>query len=261
VPYIKQFQHEMRSCLSYYVCCPGKGVVAIIDPSDEIEKYTMQASNDFAEITSIIDTHIHGDHISGARRLSQKTGAPIFMHESAKVDFDFEPLAEGEVIDIGNVSLKALFTPGHTTESMSLLYVDHKRTESPWSIFTGDTLFIGDIGRLDFTGAGTTEQMYDSLFEKILGLPDYVELFPAHYVGSVCGRGMSLKTTSTIGFERKFNPMLQAGSFKEFEKFLLSNPLEPFPEHLTYKKANTGAAERIAPVYASIQKETKKSSS
>ena len=240
MPYIKQFQNDRMSCLSYYICCPGKAVCTIIDPSEDIEKYLSQAGNDFSDITVIIDTHIHGDHISGARKLSQKTGAPIFMHPSAKVNFDFSPIKDGQEIAIGNVSLKAIYTPGHTVESLCLLYIDHKRSEVPWSIFTGDTLFVGDIGRLDFTGAGTRQQMYDSLFGRLLALDDGVELYPAHFVGSVCGRGMSLKTTSTIGYERKFNPALRSRSFSEFEKYLLDNPLEPFPEHIKIKEENCG---------------------
>jgi hydroxyacylglutathione hydrolase len=241
MPYIKQFQNEKTSCLSYYICCPGKGGVAIIDPSEDIEKYLMQAENDFTEICAVIDTHIHGDHISGARRLSQKTGAKLYMPEASCVKFDFEPLAEGGVIDVGNASLKTMLTPGHTLESLSLLYIDHKRAEEPWSVFTGDTLFVGDIGRLDFEGAGTKEQMYDSLFRKLLGLPDYVEVMPAHYIGSVCGSGMSLKTVSTIGFERRFNPALQAATYSEFEKYLSGTALQPFPQHVKFKSTNSGA--------------------
>ena len=134
-----------------------------------------------------------------------------------------------------------MHAPGHTTESLSLLYIDHKRAEVPWAVFSGDALFVGDIGRLDFSGARDQEQMYDSLFGKLLALPDYVELYPAHYVGSVCGQGMSLKTNSTIGFEKRFNRALQSNSFEEFERYLVDNPLEPFPEHLEFKKLNSTA--------------------
>ncbi len=246
MPYIKQFQNEKSSCLSYYVCCPGKGKSAVIDPGENAEWYTEQASRDFADIIAVIDTHIHGDHISGARKLAQLTGAPIYMERSSKVGFSFEPLAEGDKIDLGNVYLKVMFTPGHTTESISLQYIDRKRAEVPWGIFTGDTLFVGDIGRLDFSGAGTRKQMHDTLFGKLLSLPDYVELYPAHYVGSVCGKGMSLKTYSTIGFERRFNPALQCISFEEFERYLLDNPLEPFPQHLQIKRINSAMEEELS---------------
>lgn len=240
MPYIKQFQNEKSSCLSYYVCCPGKGRCAIIDPSENVEQYVEQAGRDFADVIAIIETHIHGDHVSGARKLSRLTGAPIYMEKTSCVGFDFKPLSEGNKIELGNVDLKVTHTPGHTTESVSIFYIDHKRAEVPWGVFTGDTLFVGDIGRLDFSGAGTREQMHDSLFGKLLALPDYVELYPAHYVGSVCGRGMSLKTYSTIGFERRFNPALQCLSYEGFEKYLLDNQLDPFPEHLQFKRMNTG---------------------
>ncbi len=131
-----------------------KSKCAVIDPSDDVERYLAQAENDFSDISAIIDTHIHGDHISGARRLVQKKlGAPICMNESSDVKFDFEAVSDGDKISVGTIILKAIFTPGHTRESMSLLYIDRKRVDSPWGVFSGDTLFVGDIGRLDFSGA------------------------------------------------------------------------------------------------------------
>ena len=218
---------------------------AVIDPGENVDQYVEQASRDFSDIIAIIDTHLHGDHISGARKLSKISGAPVYMGKLSNVGFNFEPLSEGDKIDLGNVDLKVLQTPGHTIESISLLYIDRKRANAPWGVFSGDSLFIGDIGRLDFSGAGTKEQMHDSLFGKLLALPDYIELYPAHYVGSVCGRGMSLKTTSTIGFERRFNPALQCLSYAEFERYLTENPLEPFPEHVQFKRINSGVEKAL----------------
>jgi hydroxyacylglutathione hydrolase len=238
---IKQFLDERLSCISYYISCPATGTCAVIDPSDRVDRYTKQASSEFVQITHVIDTHVHADHISGARELSKITGAPVYMHESSDVKFEFKPLKEGDSIEIGNVSLKPIFTPGHTKESMSILYVDHKRAEEPWAVFTGDALFVGDIGRLDLVGAGTVNQMFDSLSKKLLSLEDYVEIYPAHYVGSLCGTTMSLKTASTIGFERKFNPALRAlRSLEEFENFLENNKAPAFPEHFAIKKKNMG---------------------
>jgi hydroxyacylglutathione hydrolase len=238
---IKQFLDERRSCISYYLSCPATETCAVIDPSDQVEQYIKQADAEFVRITHVIDTHIHADHVTGARALSKITGAPIYMHESADVKFDFEPLKEGDAIKVGNVSLKPLFTPGHTKESMSLLYVDHKRAEVPWAVFTGDALFVGDIGRLDLVGAGTPAQMFDSLSQKLLSLADYVEIYPAHYVGSVCGTSMSLKIASTIGFERKFNPAIHAlNSLEEFGEFLENNKAPNFPEHVRIKRENMG---------------------
>lgn len=246
MPYIKQFQNEKSSCLSYYVCCPGKGKCAVIDPGETIDIYLDQAGRDFSDIVAVIETHIHGDHISGARKLSRVSGAPIFMERSANVGFNFEPLSEGSSIDLGNVDLKVALTPGHTKESISVFYIDRKRAMVPWGVFSGDSLFVGDIGRLDFTGAGTSKQMHDTLYGKLLSLPDYVELYPAHFVGSVCGKGMSLKTTSTIGFERRFNPALQCLSFEEFEKYLSENALEPFPAHEQIKRINSGMEKELS---------------
>jgi hydroxyacylglutathione hydrolase len=243
---IKQFLDERRSCISYYISCPATGTCAVIDPSDRIELYTKQASGEFVEITHVIDTHIHADHISGARALSKVTGAPIYMHESTNVKFNFKPLKQGDILEIGNVSLKIIFTPGHTSESMSLLYIDHKRAEEPWAVFTGDSLFVGDIGRLDLVGAGTTKQMFESLSQKLLVMEDYVDIYPAHYVGSVCGTAMSLKTSSTIGFEKKFNPALRAlSSLEEFENFLEKNKAPDFPEHIAIKRQNIGYHDEV----------------
>ena len=120
-------------------------------------------------------------------------------------------------------------TPGHTPESVSLLYTDKTRSASPWAVLTGDTLFVGDVGRLDLVGAGTPEQMHHSVFKKLLALDDYVEVYPAHHAGSVCGKGMSPKTLSTIGFERRFNQALKAKTEDEFRSYLKANAPKPFP--------------------------------
>jgi hydroxyacylglutathione hydrolase len=239
LPYIEQFLDERGSCVSHFVSCPSKGKCVVIDPSTNVKQYIDRASKDFAEITQIIDTHIHADHISGAKELSKLCGAPIFMHESTRVDFPIERLKDGDIIESGNIRLKVIHTPGHTKESISLVFSDIKRDGRPWSVFTGDTLFVGDIGRLDFSDAGTPEEMHDSLFSKLLSLEDYIEIYPAHYVGSVCGTGMSLKTVSTIGFERRFNIALRNQSIEDFRKYLNENLPKPFPEHLKIKKMNS----------------------
>lgn len=198
-----------------------------------------QASRDYTEITHVIDTHVHADHVSGARELAKKSGAKLCMHESSNVNFAFEKLKENDVLEAGNIKLKVMHTPGHTKESISLLYIDAKRSEAPWSVFTGDTLFIGDIGRLDFSDAGTVEQMHDSLFSKLFSLEDYVEIYPAHFVGSVCGTGMSLKTVSTIGYEKRFNLALKSPDIELFKDYLQENSPPPFPDHLKIKKINS----------------------
>lgn len=240
MPFLKQVCNDTSSCASYVLGCPTEGVCAVVDPKEEIADYLQLAKKEDTRITHIIETHIHADHISGARKLAAATHAPIYFHESADVDYDFKPLKDGRTIEIGNARARVISTPGHTPESISLLYLDKTRSSSPWAALTGDTLFVGDIGRLDLVGAGTPEQMYDSIFNKLLEFDDYVEVYPAHYSGSVCGNEMSLKTVSTIGFERRFNLALQAPSMKEFKTYLKANAPKPFPEHKKIKAINAG---------------------
>lgn len=240
MPYLKQVCNDTSSCASYVLGCPTIGVCAVVDPKEEISDYLRIAKEQETRITHIIETHIHADHISGARKLSEATEAAIYFHKSAQVDYDFKPLTEGETIDLGNAQVKIITTPGHTPESISLLYLDETRTNSPWAVLTGDTLFVGDVGRLDLVGAGTPEQMHDSIFNKLLRFDDYVEIYPAHYAGSVCGKEMSRKTVSTIGFERRFNLALQNSTVKDFKAFLKANAPEPFPEHERIKAINAG---------------------
>ncbi len=179
-------------------------------------------------IEAIIATHVHADHRSGERELAAKTGAPIYFHRSADVDFPFTPLDDGSEISLGNVVVRALHTPGHTPESQSLLVTDRTRSDEPWMVLTGDTLFVGDVGRPDLGGKGAACQLYDSLHTKLLSLPDYVEVYPAHISGSPCGRAMSGKPASTIGFERRFNDALQHHDKDQFVA-ALSAGLPPKP--------------------------------
>ncbi|MEW6208517.1 MAG: MBL fold metallo-hydrolase [Acidobacteriota bacterium] len=190
-----------------------------MDPqeSDSAEYIRFAESKDM-KITHVIDTHIQADHLSGGRTIAAKTGAAYCLHESANVAFDFTPLTDGQEIGCGNVVIKTLHTPGHTPESLCLLVTDKTRGAEPWFLLTGDTLFIGAIGRPDLPGdaeAGA-RNLYRSLQRHILTLPDTVEIYPTHFSGSVCGAGMSGKPVSTLGFEKKFNPVLSLNSEDEF---------------------------------------------
>jgi hydroxyacylglutathione hydrolase len=162
------------------------------------------------KITHVIDTHIQADHLSGGRILAAKTGAPYCLHEAANVAFDFNPLIDGKEIDLGNVAVQILHTPGHTPESICLLVTDKTRGLEPWFLLTGDTLFIGTVGRPDLPGntEASARELYHSLQRKILSLPDYIEIYPTHFSGSVCGKGMSGKPASTLAFEKRFNSLL-----------------------------------------------------
>ncbi len=163
-------------------------------------------------INFVVDTHVHADHYSGGRKLAHMVGAPYCLHESDTplVRFAFEPLRDRQLLDLGNVSVEVVHTPGHTPDSICLLVTDKRRAESPWFVITGDTLFVGSVGRPDLLGRERemAGQLHDSLHARLLHLPSEVEIFPGHQAGSVCGVGLSGKPSSTIGFEKRWNPAL-----------------------------------------------------
>ena len=179
-----------------------------MDPQFEVDHYIEAATHHGMTIEAVVDTHVHADHRSGARALAAKTGATIYLHRDARVAFAAAPLDDASEISLGNVILRTLHTPGHSPESISLLVIDRTRGEEPWAVLTGDTLFVGDVGRPDFGGPAAAAQLYASLHERLLRLPDYVEVYPGHISGSPCGRAMSGKPSSTVGFERRHNAAL-----------------------------------------------------
>jgi len=201
----------------------------VIDPArDRIDEYLRLARKKGLTITHIVETHTHADHISGGRDLAELTRAPILLHHESRAVFEHAPLRDGDELRIGGVGLKVLHTPGHTPDSICLLVTDHERGAEPWFVLTGDTVFIGDVGRPDLGGAQAAGSLFDSLQRTILTLDDSVEVYPAHGSGSLCGRAMSSKSASTIGFERRFNPALRAGSRAEFVDMLMAG-LPPKP--------------------------------
>jgi glyoxylase-like metal-dependent hydrolase (beta-lactamase superfamily II) len=204
-----------------------------VDPQLEIEPYLEAAGQKAMRVTHIIETHVQADHVSGARRLAVATGAPILMHEAAAVEFPHVDVADGEEHEMGNVRMTFLHTPGHTPDGLSIVVTDESRAPEPWFVVTGDTLFSGGVGRPDLLGSGAerglAEQLYDSLYGKLLTLPDHLEIYPAHFGGAACGKGLSGKPHSTIGFERRFNPALQFRSKEAFVDFVLAD-LPPQPE-------------------------------
>jgi glyoxylase-like metal-dependent hydrolase (beta-lactamase superfamily II) len=178
-------------------------------------------------IEAVISTHVHADHRSGERDLAARAGAVLYYHRSAELEYPFTPLDDGAEVSLGNVVARVLHTPGHTPESLSLLVTDRTRADEPWMVFTGDTLFVGDVGRPDFGGADAGRELHASL-ARLLALPDYVEVYPAHISGSPCGRSMSGKPSSTIGFERRHNAALQHQNADAFVAALLEGlPSKP----------------------------------
>lgn len=202
-----------ESSLSYFFGCAGLGKAVAVDvvAGDE-DWYVEQAKEAGVQITHVIDTHVHADHYSGGRALARRVGASYCLHESARelVAFDFSALHDGQRLEIGNVKVEVLHTPGHTVDSMCLLVKDARRGDAPWFVVTGDTLFVGAVGRPDL--AGREEEMagklWESLQHKLLSLPNELEIYPGHQAGSACGAGLSGKPSSTIGFEKRFNPAL-----------------------------------------------------
>lgn len=204
----------------------------MVDPQPEIGPYLEAAAETSMRITHIIETHVHADHLSGARHLAGVTRAPVFFHETAEVRFPHALLEDEEEHEVGNVRLTVLHTPGHTPEGISILVADRTRGPEPWFVLTGDTLFPGGVGRPDLSGDGIevrlAKQLYESLFSRLLTLPDHLEIYPAHFAGSPSANGLSGKAGSTIGFERRFNPALQVTSKPEFMRLTLQDlPAQP----------------------------------
>ncbi len=213
----------------------GKNCCAVIDPQRNVDVYITEARKMGVEITHILQTHLHADFVSGHMDLAEKTGARIYIAKSAQCSFDHVALTEGDSIELEDMLLQVLETPGHTPEHLSYVVIDKARSDSPIGVFVGDTLFVGDVGRPDLfpdMAEELAEKLYHSLHDKLLKLPDYVEVYPAHGAGSLCGRAMGAKWRSTIGYERNFNSALQ---FKDPSAFIksLTEDMPPAPDHFS----------------------------
>jgi glyoxylase-like metal-dependent hydrolase (beta-lactamase superfamily II) len=221
--------------LSYFFGCGSCHVGVAVDPVLGDEQWFIdEAAKQDVKITHVIDTHVHADHYTGGRKLAELTGAQYCLHESnsGRVQYPFEALTDKQRIDVGNVFIDVIHTPGHTPDSVCLLVTDKRRAEAPWFVLTGDTLFVGSAGRPDLAGKETemAGQIYDTLHQRLLTLPAEVELYPGHTSGSACGAGMSGKPMSTIGFEKRWNPML-AMSRDEFVA-TLTQSIPPRPAEM-----------------------------
>lgn len=239
----RQILHPQTGCASYVFGCTGKGKLAVVDAHIEhINDYLAVSEQAGSPIVAIFETHVQADHLSGSVQLAALTNAPIYLHEAAEVDFSFIPMKDGDEIELGNDYVRVIHTPGHSLDSVCLVVGDRVRAEVPWLVFTGDTLFVGDVGRPDLHGDNNTSRyaglLYDSLFHKLLKLDDAVEVYPSHFAGSACGRSMSGKPNSTIGFERRFNKALQHTDKDAFITFVQQNQTPTPPEFATIRRAN-----------------------
>jgi hydroxyacylglutathione hydrolase len=233
--FFRQLLNDETACASYLFGCLTHNQLAVVDPhADLVEDYLALAEAQGAAIVAVLDTHVQADHVSGLPALIERTGATAYLPQGAGVEFAHHPLAHGEVVTLGNTEIEAIATPGHALAHHAYVVTDHRRADQPWLVLTGDALLIGDAGRPDLHAHGehTAEEMgrllYRSISERLLTLPDHLVLYPSHYSGSVCGRGLSANPASTIGFERRHNPALQLHSEDEFVQALL-NDIPPAP--------------------------------
>jgi hydroxyacylglutathione hydrolase len=241
----KQYRFEPLAQASYLLGCARAKEGVVVDPSDDLgaESYVLDAADLGLSIVGVFETHVHADYVSCARELSEMTGTPLYIHEAAKglVKYDFTPIKDGQVFDIGKVRITAMHTPGHTPEHTCYLVADRARSDDPWFVLTGDALFVGDVGRPDLLvgdqaldvmdEATRARTQFESITKKLFALPEHVEVFPAHYGGSTCGGvNMSGKVSSTIAFEKHYNLAMRQPDAAAFAHFV-KETAKPFPDN------------------------------
>ena len=252
--YFKQFYLGCLAHASYLIGSDGEA--AVVDPQRDVDEYIAAATAQGLRIKYVIETHLHADFVSGHQELAARTGAQIVFGEKANAAFAHRPVRDGEEIKFGKVILRFMETPGHTPEGICVLVTDTEVSTEPQKILTGDTLFIGDVGRPDLAGGkGYTpqmmaEMMYESLHGKIMKLPDAVEVYPAHGAGSMCGKNMSKETSSTIGEQRKFNYALQPMTKEQFVSMMTADlPEAPayFPRDAEINRSGARELSELSP--------------
>jgi hydroxyacylglutathione hydrolase len=234
--FFRQLLNDTTACASYVLGCKTYPQFAVVDPHvDLVDDYIALAKARGAPVVAVLDTHVQADHVSGMAELVRRTGATAYLPEGSGAEFEHVALADGAKLKLGNTEIEALATPGHAPAHHAYLVTDHVRSDEPWMVLTGDSLLIGDAGRPDLhaygeqTAEDLARQLFHSLSARLLALPDHVLLYPSHYSGSVCGRGLSAHPVSTIGFERRHNRALQARDEQAFVAAILTD-VPPAPE-------------------------------
>jgi hydroxyacylglutathione hydrolase len=251
--YFRQLLNDGTACASYLLGCKSRQAFAVVDPHvDLVDEYLELAEREGMPIVAVFETHLQADHVSGLPELVARTGATAYLPEGAGVDFPHRALADGETVELGNTLVQAIATPGHALAHHAYLVTDRTRGDEPWFVLTGDALLVADAGRPDLHAHGehTVDELartlYRSLTERLMALPDHLVVYPAHYSGSVCGRGLSANPISTIGFERRHNRALQFADEDAFAAALVQD-MPPAPEHQTEIVAANRAGRPLSP--------------
>jgi hydroxyacylglutathione hydrolase len=230
---LRPFLNDASSCASYMFGCGTHARLAVVDPhADLVDDYLAAAAALGAPIVAVFETHVQADHVSGLPALIERTGATAYLPAGTGVEFEHLALVDGEVVELGNTLVTAIATPGHAPAHHAYAVADRRReTEEPWFVFSGDSLLIGDVGRPDLHVAGDARGqalLLHASLRRLLELPDHVVLYPSHYAGSVCGRGLSGNPVSSIGFERAHNPLLAIVDAEVFADALVAE-MPPAP--------------------------------
>jgi len=245
----KQFRFEKIGQASYLLGCARSKEAVVVDPIADLgtDFYVMEAADRALAIVHVLETHIHADYASCARELAESSGAEHHLFHTAPVRYPFSPLTDGQILDVGKLRLRVLATPGHTPEHVCYLVTDRARSEEPWFVLTGDSLFVGDVGRPDLLvgdqavdvldEAARARLQYQSIRNVLFALPDHVEVYPGHYGGSACGGvNMSGKVSSTIYFEKRYNLAMQQADELAFAQFVRESS-KPFPHNYSRLKS------------------------
>ena len=247
---LRQFLVPETACASYLFGCTTHGKLAVVDPhASLVEEYVAAAEQIGSPIVALFETHVQADHVSGLPELAARTGATAYLPADAGVAFEHKALDDGDRVELGNTVLTAIATPGHAPAHHAFVVTDLRRGEEPWLVFSGDSLLIGDVGRPDLHVAGDAHgqaRLLHASLRRLLELPDHVVLYPSHFGGSVCGRGLSGNPVSSIGFERTHSPLLAFEDEEAFAAELLAN-LPPRPADQTSIVAANRAGSVSAP--------------